>query len=69
MRVTTPGCEVDNAQAIAFTSYHGNAQLVPNVVGLQESAATSALAEAGCRDWRVSRMVRLVRRALIARRR
>jgi hypothetical protein len=38
---------VDGAQAIAFTSYRGTGQPVPNVVGLTQSAAASALSAAG----------------------
>lgn len=45
--VSGPKVKIDNAQATAFASFHGSAQLVPNVVGLQESAAASALARAG----------------------
>jgi hypothetical protein len=38
---------VDGAQAIAFTSYRGTGQPVPNLVGLTQSAAASALSAAG----------------------
>jgi hypothetical protein len=38
---------VDGAQAIAFTSYQGKGQPVPNVGGLTQSAAASALSSAG----------------------
>jgi hypothetical protein len=38
---------VDGAQAIAFTSYRGTGQPVPNVVGLTQAAAASALSADG----------------------
>jgi PASTA domain len=39
--------KVDHAQVVAFTSYHGHAQFVPNVVGLNVSAATNTLVASG----------------------
>jgi hypothetical protein len=39
--------KVDHAQVVAFTSYHGHTQLIPNVVGLNVSAATSTLVASG----------------------
>jgi hypothetical protein len=38
---------VDGAQVVAFTSYRGNPQAVPNVVGLTQSAASGALTASG----------------------
>lgn len=35
--------KVDGAQVVAYTSYHGHTQLIPNVVGLNVSAATNRL--------------------------
>ncbi|MGB7728542.1 MAG: PASTA domain-containing protein [Candidatus Acidiferrum sp.] len=39
--------KVDHAQVVAFTSFHGHAQLLPNVVGLNVSAATNTLTASG----------------------
>jgi serine/threonine-protein kinase len=39
--------KIDGAQAVAFTSFRGHPQSVPNVIGLTESAASSALAASG----------------------
>jgi PASTA domain len=39
--------KVDGAQVVAFTSFHGHAQLVPNVVGLNLSTATNTLITSG----------------------
>ena len=39
--------KVDHAQVVAFTSYHGHTQLLPNVVGLNVSAATNTLTASG----------------------
>jgi hypothetical protein len=39
--------KIDGAQAVAFTSYRGHTQFVPNVVGLTEGAARNAISAAG----------------------
>jgi len=39
--------KIDEAQAVAFTSFHGHAQFVPNVVGLAESVASNTLITSG----------------------
>jgi hypothetical protein len=39
--------KVDHAQVVAFTSFHGHAQFIPNVVGLNVSAATNTLIASG----------------------
>lgn len=39
--------KVDHAQVVAFTSYHGHTQLLPNVVGLNVTAATNTLTASG----------------------
>ena len=39
--------KIDGAQVVAFTSFHGHAQFVPNVVGLNVSAATNTLIASG----------------------
>jgi len=39
--------KVDHAQVVAFTSFHGHAQFIPNVVGLNVSTATNTLIASG----------------------
>jgi hypothetical protein len=49
--------KVDHAQVVAFTSFHGHAQFVPNVVGLNVSAATNTLTASGYAAGVVSNVV------------
>jgi PASTA domain-containing protein len=39
--------KVDHAQVVAFTSFHGHAQFIPNVVGLNVSTATNTFIASG----------------------
>jgi hypothetical protein len=49
--------KVDHAQVVAFTSFHGHAQFIPNVVGLNVSAATNTLTASGYAAGVVSNVV------------
>jgi hypothetical protein len=49
--------KIDHAQVVAFTSFHGHAQFVPKVVGLNVSAATNTLIASGYAAGVVSNVV------------